>query len=57
MGFYRNQENQIPFKEFYEEIGPYSLFEWKGFRIRLIAIRYTDLYLQLKKEQDEEEIL
>ena len=54
MGFYHNRKNQIPLKEFYEGIGSYSLFEWKGIRIRFIAIRYTDLYLRLKKEQDEE---
>lgn len=50
LGFQLNQEGKISLKKYYEDIGKYSLFQWKGYSIKYESIRRTKFYQQLKEK-------
>jgi hypothetical protein len=49
MGFQLQSEGKISLKKYYQSTEEYSLFQWKGYRIKYESIRKTNLYEDLKK--------
>jgi hypothetical protein len=47
--FHLQAEGKISLKKYYQWLEEYTLFEWKGFKIKYETIRRTNLYQNFKK--------
>lgn len=51
LGFQLNQKGKISLKKYYEGTGEYTLFEWKGYKIKYASIRNTKIYKNFKAKE------